>query len=294
MPPTLTAHTATTHGTQARGSAIGTIKLWEIASPIAISAGILTDVLLIEVPDGLAMGLEWELTGADGIELIEVARSDDGSTWDTFYTKVLNPDVAPNSSGSNKRFLDIHGWNSRYIRVRATSKSGGGGTSVKITATDSIFTSGRFSYVDLLVSTATVEQNFADRQAHVYAEGELYDASVQATEQVSSPLVVATELRKFDLELVLILTGWTALTTLTLRPEVYVNGAWHGLSTIKIDPGKITVTTALVLEITGITANFDNTVSLGTPITAEQVRIGITGNVADGSLNLYAIAKVPY
>ena len=298
MPPTLTDHIATIQGTQPRGSAVGTLNKWTSPSGYTpIAAGIISTVLLIEIPDALAVGLEWDIDAgsADGIELIEVSRSDDGVAWDVLTSQVLNPALAPNTPGSTKLFGDVHGWKSCYLRVQVRSNAIGAGSNIQIYATDSIFASGRLSYVDRISPANDTDQNFQDRQKHVYAEELVYSNPITIAGSYSNELILGG-LRTINLELGVKLTNWATITTLNIVPEVYFGGEWRTLQTFSATPGVYTITPNFLFVIPAITGNFNFNVGLSNDqkVTAEKVRFFVSGDVNDGDLGLYAIGKVPY
>lgn len=296
MPPTLTDHVSTIEGTQVRGSAIGTRKSWASPSaPVAVAAGVLTPVLLIEIPDELSVNIDLAIDAgsADGIEEIEIARSNTGAAWDTVFSTTLDPDNPPLNPGAIAQVADIVGWNAKYLRVQVRSKTGGGGSIVTCTALTSIFSSGRFSYVNLLDDGLAYHELLAERQQHIYSEGSVFSAAVPSTPAYTSEIIAASGVRTFDIEAGIKITGRTTLATLTITPEIYFGGEWRSLQTSSFGAGVQTITPAFSWQVPGITGDFNISVGIA-KVVAEKVRFAVSGDVADGTLDLHAILKVPY
>lgn len=290
-----TGHTSVVKGTQTRGSATGTLRRWTPPNTEAIAAGIESRVAELNIPDALNLIFDWTIDAgsADGIERVRILGSQDGTIYEEIWAKDYDPDVAPQTPGSLHFFAGCSGWGFSWVKVMMTSKTGGGGSIVSVGCTESIFTSGQLFFFD--PSTPANLEEVNERNAHVYGAAVVYDEAVQNTAQLSSELVLSG-VRSCQLELGLKLTSHTSLATLTIQPQVYFNGSWYDLPTSSITAGKQEVTAGMVLEIASISGDFNLNVSVGrgAHIVGERFRFYVTGDVSDGDLEIYVIAKVPY
>jgi hypothetical protein len=139
-------HVNTLYGSQQRGSAVGSLRIWEPSPNVWTTANSSGGVAArIEIPDALSLQIfiEVESGAPANAEAIDVKVSEDDVNYTSIYSGSIGTagsvDIVPVTPGSGRQFVqEITGWKSRYLMIVVYAPIA---SNVKVYIVSSIFSS---------------------------------------------------------------------------------------------------------------------------------------------------------